>query len=159
MEQGDDAAAPVVDSKVTVVMIGKVGTGKSATGNMLLGFEGFKSMSSATGVTKTCTNCQTEDGKLCVIDTPGLGDETQHPESLLREIGKSIRIAGPGGVTAMLLVLSLSTRITDEGAPMPADHLPRPVHHPRRCLHHGRGSGCSERERERCIVSTPTKPV
>jgi putative ribosome biogenesis GTPase RsgA len=71
----DDWELASTNDAITLVLVGKLGYGKSATGNSILGRKAFVSRSCMTGVTSTCEIESTilRDGRTVnVIDTPGI---------------------------------------------------------------------------------------
>ncbi|CAK9076785.1 GTPase IMAP family member 4 (Immunity-associated nucleotide 1 protein) (IAN-1) (hIAN1) (Immunity-associated protein 4), partial [Durusdinium trenchii] len=100
--------------RFTVMMFGMTGSGKSALGNLLAGYDHFVSGDDTASVTnnQSVLKYEAPDRSLVLLDTIGLGDTELDQDKVVANIRDSA-LSAPNGVDAMVFVMR-SGRITDD---------------------------------------------
>ncbi|KAH9494645.1 Immune-associated nucleotide-binding protein 10 [Bulinus truncatus] len=114
-----DLAKMSNDKYIDLLIIGKTGNGKSATGNSILMRNAFKCIGSASSVTQTAKReySKYKGRKIRVVDSPGFGETRLEGDESKKMVMKALKKAimmSSDGYHAFLIALKFGNRFTKE---------------------------------------------
>ncbi|KAK2917016.1 hypothetical protein Q8A67_001390 [Cirrhinus molitorella] len=103
-------------SEVRMVLLGQTGSGRSSSGNTILGRSAFWTDVSPLSVTSRCQRSggMVDGRSLQVIDTPGFFHTCLSPDEVRAELSRCVELSGPG--PHVFLLMLRAGRVTRESS-------------------------------------------